>query len=232
MSGPAGLKPASGNTRRSLTGDRDTAFGLNVDSRSSPQRGIVCPMPKTKTVRLIPRFGGHSSDLPDPPRSRTSLTPSADLVTEQRSQAIARRAKAALAVADANIRRRRMRHATLALLTILLLPACADAEGQAATCGADPEHWARTAQGCLAIQAYGPAQAEVLVGVLHGDVSTGGPARYHRPVARRISETLPGVAAVALVRPGYPDGEGRISDASAYGRSDHYTPENLSLIHI
>lgn len=123
-----------------------------------------------------------------------------------------------------------MRHTTWAVLLLLVLPACAGDELRATACTADPEHWVRTAQGCLTIQAYGPPQSEVLIVVLHGDVSSGGPARYHRPVARRLAETLPGAAAVAVVRPGYPDEEGRISDGSAYGRSDHYTPENVAMV--
>ena len=123
-----------------------------------------------------------------------------------------------------------IRYATLALLSMLALASCAGAGQDTAACAADPAHWARTPQGCLAIHTYGPPQAEVLVVVLHGDVSSGGPARYHLPIARRIAETLPGTATVALIRPGYPDGEGRISDGDAYARFDHYTPENIALV--
>lgn len=97
-------------------------------------------------------------------------------------------------------------------------------------CASDPAHWARASGGCLAMEAYGPSQAELLVVVLHGDLSGGGPAGYHRAFARRVAEALPGAAAVAMVRPGYSDPEGRTSDGSTNGRSDHYTASNVDLV--
>lgn len=120
-----------------------------------------------------------------------------------------------------------------ALLLLPLLAACAagpDAAGGGASCAADPAHWARSAGGCLAMQSYGPARAEVLVVVLHGDVTAGGPAIYHRALARRVAATMPGTAVVALVRPGYADGEGRTSDGELNNRADHYTPANMALV--
>lgn len=116
------------------------------------------------------------------------------------------------------------------LFLLLLLAACAGTV-TAGDCSADPARWARSAaDGCLAMQAYGSEHAEVLVVVLHGDVSSGGPANYHRTLARRVAEILPEAAVVALVRPGYGDGEGRTSDGDLNDRRDHYTAANLALV--
>ncbi|WP_426956214.1 alpha/beta hydrolase [Muricoccus radiodurans] len=120
----------------------------------------------------------------------------------------------------------------LALLLALLSTACAggDTAGGGASCASDTAHWARAAGGCLAMQSYGPERAEVLFVVLHGDVSSGGPATYHRAFARRVAETVPGATAFALIRPGYDDGEGRTSAGELNNRSDHYTAANVALV--
>ena len=72
--------------------------------------------------------------------------------------------------------------------------------------------------------------ADALVVVLHGDMSKGGAATYHYPFAERIARDHPGVTAVALLRPGYYDDDGRTSPGSANDRKDHYTAENNALV--
>ncbi len=99
----------------------------------------------------------------------------------------------------------------VAILSLLLAATCAEGR-DAATGGAS-----RTAGGagrvcgasgaCLAQRGFGPARADALVVVLHGDVPPG-PVTYHQIVARRVVASVPGVAAVALTRPGYADDSG------------------------
>lgn len=129
------------------------------------------------------------------------------------------------------------RTTALAFLALLTLAGCvADGGGSAtrpvtAPAGPCPQQWAGPGLGrCLATFAYGPARGDTLVVVLHGDLSGGGPADYHRTLAQRIAETLPGAAVVAMVRPGYPDAAGRVSDGDLNGRADHYTAANMALV--
>jgi pimeloyl-ACP methyl ester carboxylesterase len=123
-----------------------------------------------------------------------------------------------------------MRLPLLAMIAALACALPAHAQPAAPGCADDRTRWAGPPGGCLALTSYGPARAEVLIVVLHGDVSGGGPARYHRALAERIATTLPGTRVVALVRPGYPDGEGRVSDGQLHGRQDHYTAENVAIV--
>ena len=84
---------------------------------------------------------------------------------------------------------------------------------------------------CLAAATYGASTAgasPALVVVLHGDVSSGGPADYHFWTARNLAG--PGVVSVALLRPGYSDSIGRVSEGSANGRRDHYTAANINAV--
>ena len=87
---------------------------------------------------------------------------------------------------------------------------------------------------CLLMRRYGPTEPRVLVVWLHGDLSSGDPASYHFPLAQKTAEDLSAsnVLAVALVRPGYPDGSGASSTVSLLhgGRSDHYTQENIAEV--
>lgn len=87
---------------------------------------------------------------------------------------------------------------------------------------------------CLLMRRYGPADPAALVVWLHGDVSSGGPANYHFPIAQKAADDLASqrVLSVALVRPGYPDGSGESSSVSFTngGRSDHYTKDNISEV--
>ena len=80
---------------------------------------------------------------------------------------------------------------------------------------------------CLVVRTYpepAPATAKVLLVVLHGDVSSGGPANYHFALAQKLATD--GVVTVAMIRPGYADGAGGESSGSHNGRNDHYTKEN------
>lgn len=87
---------------------------------------------------------------------------------------------------------------------------------------------------CLVMRRYGPTTPHTLVVWLHGDVSSGGPANYHFRLAESTATAFAAqsVMAVALVRPGYPDGHGGTSGVSLLhgGRRDHYTLENLGEV--
>ena len=72
--------------------------------------------------------------------------------------------------------------------------------------------------------------ADALVIVLHGDVSRGGASDYHYPFAEKVAAQNPGATVVALLRPGYYDGEGRTSTGSNNNRKDHYTETNNALV--
>ena len=118
-----------------------------------------------------------------------------------------------------------------ALLGLALLGAVATS-ATAAPCAA--EDFATRVTGvsqCLVIRRHGPVEPAVMVVWIHGDVSSGGPASYHFPLAERTAEFFAAgnVMAVALVRPGYPDGSGAASSVSLLhgGRADHYTRENI-----
>lgn len=84
--------------------------------------------------------------------------------------------------------------------------------------------------------AFGPltgklvgAPADKLVVFVHGDVSRGGPADYMYRYADQVGG-FPGVAAAAVLRPGYSDDEGRKSTGSHNRRRDHYTARNNALL--
>jgi pimeloyl-ACP methyl ester carboxylesterase len=87
---------------------------------------------------------------------------------------------------------------------------------------------------CLAMRRYGAAEPRALLVWLHGDVSDGGPGNYHFAIARRAAEALgaDGVLSVALVRPGYDDGNGESSSVALLesGRADHYTKANVGEV--
>jgi predicted esterase len=87
---------------------------------------------------------------------------------------------------------------------------------------------------CLLIKQFGPADPNIILIWLHGDVSAGGPAKYHFPLAQKAAEDFAAnkVLSVAIIRPGYPDGSGASSSVSFSqgGRSDHYTEENINEV--
>jgi pimeloyl-ACP methyl ester carboxylesterase len=102
-----------------------------------------------------------------------------------------------------------------------------------ATCpkDADPAQWIEGGKYCLAMRLAGrvdSGKAKKLVVLIHGDVSAGGPAdyMYKRAVALGNDETI----AVALIRPGYEDSLGNISQGSHNNRRDHYTAVNIDAI--
>lgn len=97
--------------------------------------------------------------------------------------------------------------------------------------GSDPAHFVEGGGLCFAMHAFGAEAVRPggrLVVLLHGDVSDGGPASYHLGAARSLAG--PGVVAVALIRAGYDDGQGRTSGGSHGGRRDHYTAGNNAAI--
>jgi pimeloyl-ACP methyl ester carboxylesterase len=85
---------------------------------------------------------------------------------------------------------------------------------------------------CLIMQRYGPAEPETMIVWLHGNVSTGGPANSHFKIAAKAAADLAAekVLAVALVRPGYPDGTGAYSSGSDNGRADNWQQATIAEI--
>ncbi|MFN3957194.1 MAG: alpha/beta hydrolase family protein [Tepidimonas ignava] len=87
---------------------------------------------------------------------------------------------------------------------------------------------------CLIMRKYGDPQPDVMLVWIHGDVSSGGNANYHFPIAEKAIGEFPSqkVLSVALVRPGYPDGAGNSSTVAFghTGRRDHYTKKNVNEV--
>jgi len=115
---------------------------------------------------------------------------------------------------------------TLALPAWLFAAPCAPA---------DPDRRETGIEECLVYRLYRSAQMDgkpKLVVVLHGDVSAGGPANYHRRVAERLATDAraANLLVAALVRPGYEDGDGLTSPGSHNGRADHYTAKNIDEV--
>lgn len=84
---------------------------------------------------------------------------------------------------------------------------------------------------------FGPLKGKVFgageratVVFLHGDVSGGGPANYHYALAEILTAFEPDITAVALLRPGYEDGQGRQSPGTNHKRRDQYTRANNDLV--
>jgi pimeloyl-ACP methyl ester carboxylesterase len=107
----------------------------------------------------------------------------------------------------------------------------------AATCSAEDFDTRVSGQSqCLVMRRFGAVEPESLIVWLHGDVGSGGPANYHFAAAEQAATALSGsgVLSVALVRPGYPDGNGNASTVAFLhsGRSDHYTAENLTEVGV
>lgn len=71
---------------------------------------------------------------------------------------------------------------------------------------------------CLVIRAYGSYKPKTMVVWLHGDVTSGGPANYHFSIAKKTISKLEtnDVLSIAMIRPGYSDGEGRESSAGFF----------------
>ena len=97
--------------------------------------------------------------------------------------------------------------------------------------GSSIKDWVQGGKLCFAAATYGTEAAgssPVLVVVLHGDTSSGGPADYHFDFARSIVQ--PGLVAVALLRPGYSDRAGRTSEGQDLGRRDSYTADYIGAV--
>lgn len=87
---------------------------------------------------------------------------------------------------------------------------------------------------CLVMRRFGSETPKTMVVWLHGDVSSGGPANYHFQLAEKFSRenNARELLSVALVRPGYPDGDGNSSSVAFLhtGRQDHYTKKNITEV--
>lgn len=118
---------------------------------------------------------------------------------------------------------------TAALFLILLCPLGV----VAAPC--DSEDFLTKVSGeseCLLIRRYGSDEPRTLVVWLHGNVSTGGPANSHFKLADATATSFASeqVMAVAIVRPGYPDGTGAYSSGSDNGRADNWHRQTVAVI--
>ena len=121
------------------------------------------------------------------------------------------------------------------LIATLLLAASLPATASDDACrGAAPDTFVPGESQCLTMRLFGTSTPRTLVVWLHGDVSSGGPANYHFAAARTFAEeqAAADVLSVALVRPGYPDGDGNASSVAFLqaGRQDHYTRQNVSEV--
>jgi pimeloyl-ACP methyl ester carboxylesterase len=115
------------------------------------------------------------------------------------------------------------------LLTWLL---CASAAVAAPCAAQDFETQVSGESHCLLMRRYGPQNPDVMVVWLHGNVSTGGPANSHFRIAEQTAQLLGAhrLMAVALVRPGYPDGTGAQSSGSDNGRADNWPRQTVADI--
>ncbi|MBO9535063.1 alpha/beta fold hydrolase [Herbaspirillum sp.] len=120
------------------------------------------------------------------------------------------------------------------ILAHVLLLACAftSAAALAAPCAQDDANSVTGINECLQVRAFGATGSpapKALVVWLHGDVSSGGPAVYHIPLARQTAQEFGSdkIVSVALVRPGYPADNGTASSGNNHDRADSYTPENM-----
>ncbi|MDP1991498.1 MAG: prolyl oligopeptidase family serine peptidase [Syntrophales bacterium] len=79
---------------------------------------------------------------------------------------------------------------------------------------------------------YGTTNPATMVVWLHGNVSSGGSANAHFRIAQKAATDFAAenVLAVALVRPGYPDGTGESSSGNDYGRADNWPRETIAEI--
>lgn len=120
-------------------------------------------------------------------------------------------------------------------LIILILLLAVESTGLAAVCDGD-EFTTRVSgkSQCLMMRKFGASDPAVLLVWLHGDVSSGGPANYHFPISEKAAKEFDGakVLSVALVRPGYADGDGNTSGSEKplTERYDHYTQQNVTEV--
>jgi pimeloyl-ACP methyl ester carboxylesterase len=116
---------------------------------------------------------------------------------------------------------------------LLLMLLVATTGAQAAPCEhEDFETRVSGASECLIMQRYGTTAPETMIVWLHGNVSNGGPANSHFRIAAQLATDLAAeqVMAIALVRPGYPDGNGAYSSGSDNGRADNWQRSTIAEI--
>jgi pimeloyl-ACP methyl ester carboxylesterase len=86
---------------------------------------------------------------------------------------------------------------------------------------------------CLLMRRYGSTSPTTMVVWLHGNISSGGPANYHFPIAQKFAVDFASdnVLSVALVRPGYPDGNGEYSSGDdGYRRADNWPRKTIAEV--
>jgi predicted esterase len=115
---------------------------------------------------------------------------------------------------------------------VLILLSAATGASAALCAQEDFETRVSSASECLIMQRYGATEPATMIVWLHGNVSTGGPANSHFKIAAQAAADLAAenVLAVALVRPGYPDGTGAYSSGSDNGRTDNWQKATIAEI--
>lgn len=85
---------------------------------------------------------------------------------------------------------------------------------------------------CLLMRRYGSADPTTMVVWLHGNLTSGNPANYHFAIAQKGAKDFSpeNIMAVAIVRPGYPDGTGEASSGNDYARGDNWTRHNVAEV--
>ena len=123
------------------------------------------------------------------------------------------------------------RASVLAFIAALALPGLA-ADAPKDAC--DSPERVRGREDCLVARTYGkpgPAGVYVLYVLLHGNHSDGSPATsMFRPAEAIAAGDRSGSVAVALLRPGYPDGEGAASTGDIGQRADNFHADNVDEV--
>ncbi len=121
------------------------------------------------------------------------------------------------------------------LVTCALVFIVLENSALASTCKAEEfENFVSGKDQCLVMNKFGQDTGRVMLIWVHGDLSSGGHASYHFPLAKTFKDENPDldVLSIALVRPGYSDGQGRSSTVHWLnsGRRDHYTRANVAEV--
>ncbi len=85
---------------------------------------------------------------------------------------------------------------------------------------------------CLLMRRFGAVEPAAMVVWLHGNITSGGPADGHFRLAEQVARGAApdAVLAVALVRPGYPDGSGAFSSGRDRRRADNWQRADLQEV--
>lgn len=102
-------------------------------------------------------------------------------------------------------------------------------EGASTPAGKSSEGGSRITFGPLAGEVFGAGRRMLLI-MVHGDVSRGGPADSMYRFAPRLAAANRGLTTAVVLRPGYEDSRGNRSPGNNFGRSDQYTAENNDLL--